>query len=93
MNSGDFGWALAELREGEKVCRTGWNGKNMYIFLQPGYPEGVPINQNTAKATGIPAGTEGYFRPYLMMYTAQGDFVPWVASQTDILADDWEVTV
>lgn len=29
--------------------------------------------------------------PYIFMSTAQGDLVPWLASQTDILADDWEI--
>jgi len=37
----------------------------------------------------MPEGTVCRFLPYLMMRTAQGDFVPWLASQTDILADDW----
>jgi hypothetical protein len=30
--------------------------------------------------------------PYIYMYTAQGDLVPWLASQTDILANDWRMT-
>jgi hypothetical protein len=29
--------------------------------------------------------------PYIYMYTAQGDLVPWLASQTDVLSDDWNV--
>lgn len=86
----DFGWALEVLKGGGKVCRAGWNGKGMWLVLQKGYPDGIPINQNTSEATGIPQGTVCRFRPYLMMYSAQGDFVPWVASQADILADDWE---
>jgi hypothetical protein len=86
----DFGDALDLLKAGGKVTRAGWNGKGMYIALQPGYPDGVPINENTAKATGGVVGALCKFRPYLMMWTAQEDFVPWVASQTDILADDWQ---
>lgn len=85
-----FGDALDILLVGGKVTREGWNGKGMYIVKQDGYPDGVPINKNTSKATGIPEGTVIKFRPYLMMFTAQGDFVPWVASQTDILAEDWK---
>jgi hypothetical protein len=75
------------------VVRTGWNGHGMFIVLQDGYPDGVPLNRNTALATGIPEDTVCRFRPYLMMWTAQGDFVPWVASQSDILADDWVVAL
>lgn len=87
----DFGDALAALRSGRKLSRAGWNGKGMYIVLQAGYPDGIPVNANTAAATGIPEGTVCRFRPYLMMFTADGEFVPWVASQTDLLADDWMV--
>lgn len=85
----NFSEILERLKNGSKVCRIGWNGKGMWITYQRGYPEGVEINQNTARATGMPEGTMCRFLPYLMMRTAQGDFVPWLASQTDILADDW----
>ena len=86
-----FDGALPLLKVGHKLTRAGWNGDGMYVVLQAGYPDGIPINTNTAAATGIPEGTMCRFRPYLMMWTAQADFVPWVASQTDLLADDWRV--
>lgn len=86
----DFGEALRALKNGARVTRTGWNGKGMYVVHQKGYPDGIPINANTAEATGIPQGTVCIFRPYLMMRTVDGSFVPWVISQTDALADDWE---
>jgi len=84
-----FGGALSHLRKGRKVARVGWNGKGMWIVLQKGYPDGVAINKNTAEATGIPEGTVCKFHPYIMMKTADDMFVPWLASQTDILAEDW----
>lgn len=87
----DFGYALNALREGLKVSRSGWNGKNMYIVLQKGYPNGIPINQNTADAIREPVGTIHKFLPYLMFCTAQGDFVPWLASQIDLLSSDWGI--
>jgi len=87
----DFGAALAALKAGERVARPGWNGQGMFIVHQAGYPDGIPINANTARATGIAEGTVRKFRPYLMMLTAQGDFVPWVASQSDLLAEDWQI--
>ena len=86
-----FGWALKQLHNGSKVARSGWNGKGMWIVLQAGYPDGIPINANTARATGIAEGTICKFLPYIMMKTADGAFVPWLASQTDILASDWEL--
>lgn len=85
-----FGAALSALRDGVKVARAGWNGSGMYVVLQAGYPDGIPINGNTARATGLPEGTVVRFRPYLLMKTVDDDFVPWVASQTDLLAQDWE---
>ncbi|MFI0406611.1 DUF2829 domain-containing protein [Actinomadura sp. 3N508] len=84
-----FGEALERLRDGERLARDGWNGRGMFIVLQAGYPNGIPINANTAQAAGIRQGTVCKFRPYLMMFTAERDFVPWVASQTDLLAADW----
>jgi hypothetical protein len=86
----DFSDALRALKSGDRVTRSGWNGRDMFVVHQRGYPEGIPINANTAEATGIPQGTVCVFRPYLMMRTADGSFVPWLISQTDALADDWE---
>lgn len=88
----DFGEALKALKEGRRVARSGWNGKDMYVAYQDGYPDGVGVNKNTSKATGLPEGTTCYFRPYLMMKTVNtNEFVPWVATQTDLLAEDWHM--
>lgn len=87
----DFGQALTALKRGGKVTREGWNGRGMFVVHQAGYPDGIAINRNTAQATGLPEGTVCIFRPYLMMRTVDGEFVPWVASQTDLLAEDWQV--
>jgi hypothetical protein len=86
-----FSAALDALKAGERVARSGWNGKGMFVVLQRGYPDGIPINANTAEATGLPVGTVCRFLPYLMMRTVDGSFVPWLISQTDALADDWTV--
>lgn len=87
----DFGEALKNLKAGSLAARSGWNGKGMYITYQKGYPDGIPINANTAEALGQPEGTVQKFLPYLTMKTATGEFVPWLASQTDILAEDWQL--
>lgn len=88
----NFGQALEALKAGKKVTRSGWNGKGMWITYQKAYPDGIAINANTAEATGIPQGTVCKFLPYLMMKTVDNAFVPWLASQTDILAEDWSVS-
>lgn len=67
-----FSDALLELKQGNRVCRSGWNGKGMWIELQR--PD------ENSKMT----------LPYIYMKTVQDDLVPWLASQTDILATDWE---
>ena len=90
----DIGRAVNEMKHhGMKVRRSGWNGKGMFLVYQKGYPDGIPINANTAQATGIPQGTVCRFLPYVMMRTADGAFVPWLCSQTDLLAEDWELVL
>jgi len=84
-----FSMALDHLKTGRRLKRKGWNGKGMFIAMQKGYPDGIPINKNTAEATGIEEGVVCKFLPYLMMKTVDDSFVPWLASQTDILAEDW----
>lgn len=84
-----FGEALEHCRNGLAIQREGWNGKGMYVVYQPAYPDGIPINPNTAKAINEEVGTIKKFLPYLMMRTVSGAFVPWTISQTDALADDW----
>jgi hypothetical protein len=85
----DFSDALRQCKNGNKISRTGWNGAGQFVVYQAGYPDGIGINANTARATGYPEGTLCRFAPYLMMHNSQGVFVPWLASQGDLLADDW----
>lgn len=87
----NFGLAIEAARKGHKVSRTGWNGKGMYVIYRTGYPEGIPCNKNTADAVGIPEGTLFKVRPYLQMKCVDGSFQMWLASQSDILADDWVI--
>jgi hypothetical protein len=79
-----IGWAVSQMRSGHIVARTGWNGKNMGLYLVPAntYPT------QTEAARGE-FGDEVPYREYVAMFTAQGDVVPWVCSQSDLLADDW----
>lgn len=82
----DFGNALQCLKAGGKVTRQGWNGRGMFLFLVPG----SHFKVNRAPLMGIyPEGTPVNYHAHVDMKTAQGDVVPWVCSQTDMLADDW----
>jgi hypothetical protein len=89
----NFSDALDAVKTGKKITRVGWNGPGQYVVYQRGYPEGIAINANTANATGIPEGTVCVFRPYLMMCTVDGSFVPWEPTVSDVLAEDWGVDV
>ncbi|UOF80165.1 hypothetical protein [Caudoviricetes sp.] len=83
----DFSRALVLLKHGNKVARQGWNGKGMFIFLV----EGSTFTVNRKPLLGIyPEGTTINYRSHLDMVTVDGSVVPWVISQTDALAEDWE---
>ena len=84
----NFGDALIALKHGAKVARGGWNGKGMFLFLVPG----SVFKVNRAPLLGIyPECTEIKYCPHIDMKTADGSVVPWLASQTDALAEDWVV--
>ncbi len=83
-----FSEALDAIKQGQRVARTGWNGKGMFLFLVPG----STFKVNRAPLLGIyPEGTEVQYHAHIDMKTAQGYVVPWLASQADLLADDWEI--
>lgn len=78
----NFGQAIETLKVGEKVARAGWNGKGMWLNLVQAW-DYYPGNKHSA------LGTEKL--PWIGMKTADNKFVPWLASQTDMLADDWMI--
>ena len=81
----NFGDALHCLRNGAKVAREGWNGNGMFIYLvQPSnfIPGRAPLDR-------LFPGQKVEYRAHIDMRTADGSLVPWVASQTDLLAWDW----
>lgn len=83
-----FETALVLLRRGRKMSRAGWNGKGMFIY----FVQGSTFEVNRAPLLGIyPAGTMIDYRPHIDMRTANGECVPWTASQSDLLADDWHI--
>jgi hypothetical protein len=80
MEYKDFGWGLMELRKGNKIQRKGWNGRGIFIQLQ------IPDKQSKMTSPYIYIDTTG-------LQTDNPDapksLVPWLASQTDMLAEDW----
>ena len=87
----DFGTAIEAMKKGFKVSRKGWNGKNMYLAIQEGStitPD--KARSGAAKALAEEGKEEIKILPHIDMRSAQGDVVVgWLASQTDMLAEDW----
>lgn len=96
----DFGDAIRALKQGKKVAREGWNGKGMWLSLSC---EGGSL----AMARSIPSqgfwsennrryaednGGHATVLPCITMKTATGEILMgWLASQTDMLAEDWGI--
>lgn len=78
----DFGWALDKMRHGFAVRRRGWNGKGIFIKMQ------VPDERSKMTSPYIYIDTTGLQTDNAF---APRSCVPWLASQTDMLAEDWEV--
>ena len=78
-----FGEALEETRIGCRVARNGWNGKGMFLFMIAGGSWDFECDID---------GVDGLNTlPFICMKTADGKLVPWLASQTDMIANDWMV--
>lgn len=79
----NFGDAIMALKEGKRVSRAGWNGKGMWLVLVK--RRSYDIESRTVSADYNPL-------PWIGMKTADDCFVPWLASQTDMLAEDWGIS-
>jgi len=83
-----FSEALELIRDGQRVQRQGWNGKGMFVFLVPG----SEFKVSRPPLLGFfDEGAEIRYHAHIDMYTADGQVVPWLASQTDLLATDWQL--
>ncbi len=84
----DFGDAIRALKSGKRVAREGWNGKGMFLFLVNGST--FTVNREPLLSI-MGEGTQMQYHAHIDMKTAQGYVVPWLASQSDMLADDWVI--
>ena len=80
----DFGKAIQLLKEGKRVQRTGWNGKNQYIELA------TNISYKNAKEDVINAEHEAIGNKAIAFIGTSGVQIGWLASQSDMLANDWK---
>ena len=82
----DFGKALEALKSGKKVCRTNWNGKNQYLFLAKDaeFHTDANIGDLQNKDIELP--------PFICIKTTRNQIqCGWLASQSDMLSDDWQI--
>lgn len=91
-----FGDAIKALKLGQKVARKGWNGKGMWLVLVPGTQAATLRDDSPyAKATGLQVCE---ILPHIDMWTTNAEgrramLTGWLASQTDMLSDDWSIVV
>jgi hypothetical protein len=83
----DFGDVIRGLKAGRRYERKGWNGKGMFIFLVAGST--FTVNRELLMSI-MGEGTQVQYHAHIDMKTAQGYVVPWLASQPDMLANDWQ---
>ena len=77
----EFSSALDLLMCGSKVARMGWNGKNMYLVYFSPVSNGLETLDIEGEVKPL--------QPFRVMKTVNDTYVPWLASQSDLLANDW----
>ena len=84
----DFSKALKHLKDGERIARKGWNGKGMFIFIA----RPLAMISSTEASKALENEGADTILPCIAMFTADKKILlGWLASQTDMLADDWGV--
>lgn len=97
----NFGGAIAAIKEGKRVSRMGWNGKGMYLFAFPGMkvsmtmgceiPDDLNFKHHLLKLQ-FDGSDDVEILPSIVMKTADNKvLVGWLASQTDMLSEDWVI--
>ena len=81
----DFGKAIQLLKEGKRVQRQGWNGKNQYIELA------TNISYKNTNAEVVNAEHDAIGNKAISFVGTSGVQLGWLASQADMLAEDWKV--
>jgi len=89
-----FGNALEALKQGKKVARTGWNGKGMFLFLLPAgsIPKSYVKDPALLSVINEIEGDTFEALGSIRMWTADKKILTgWLASQTDMLSEDWVI--
>lgn len=83
-----FGQALEAIKAGQRIARTGWNGKGMFVYLVP--PASYPVQTGAAKAH-FGEGALVPYNAYMAIKNVDNTVSTWVPSVNDCLATDWGV--
>ncbi|AXH68461.1 hypothetical protein [Vibrio phage R01] len=78
--------AVEAAKQGHRVCRSGWNGDDMFLVY-------IPEAEVSTDGTGLRPffGSTMPLRAHWLLKTAQGDVAVWSPSVSDSLAEDWEI--
>jgi hypothetical protein len=84
----EIGWAVKQMWNGSRVRRAGWDGKGMFLILFDDWVGSrTDISVNEERKDPLYSLEK---LPFVAMKTADDKLVPWLCSQTDLLATDWE---
>jgi len=86
MTTLNFGQALEAIKAGQRISRTGWNGKGMFVYLVP--PASYPVQTGAAKAH-FGEGAMVPYNAYMAIKNVDNTVSTWVPSVNDCLAEDW----
>lgn len=81
-----FGEAITAVKQGKRISRTGWNGKNQYVELA------TDISYRNAAGEIVNADHDAIGNRALAFVGTSGVQLGWLASQSDMLAEDWQVS-
>lgn len=84
-NGMGFGWAIEAAKMGEKIARAGWNGKNQYVELA------TCVSYKNAAAEVVNVDHQNIGNKALAFVGTSGVQLGWLASQADMLANDWYI--
>lgn len=91
----DIGDAVRAMKAGHRVARNGWNGKGMWIAMVAGVTtvmhKPTPVRPREEGFSASVPSDRVHIEPHVVMKTADNKLIPWLCSQTDLLAEDWGV--
>lgn len=86
MSGMNIGLAIEMLKRGHKVCRTGWDGTDQFVYLVKGDKLASALSYGFGEYVGEPT-----FRDMFVLRNTQNELCAWVPSMGDLMAEDWQI--